>query len=185
MTQNRNSFSARPKKRNKHTISRTVRDIVTELEIRPGRALISPAKLNLLNVLNNSLVQALTCVGVTSPMSSESLLDVLWHGLVCSSWTISVTAAHTRQSPGQEKRFSVCNRCGISQTGLNTFTFQGIPGESELVYNVSGDVSLDAVAHLGLTFCNLQTLIKLLWIKLLREHFLKSRSFIHLTQVPM
>lgn len=35
---------------------------------------------------------ALTCVGVTSPMSSESLLDVLWHGLVCSSWTISVTA---------------------------------------------------------------------------------------------
>lgn len=122
--------------------------------------LITSAELNLLNVLNNSLIQALTCVGVTSPMSSESLLDVLWHGLVCSSWTISVTAdTQIRLQSRRKNADRVCpnvlfNNSGIVKKGLNAFTFQGIPGESELVNNVSGNVSLDALAHLGLTFCS-------------------------------
>lgn len=91
-------------------------------------------------------------------MSSESLLDVLWHGLVCSSWTISVTAdTHIRLQSRRKNADTFCvlfNTSGIFKKGLNAFTFQGIPGESELVNNVSGNVSLDALAHLGLTFCS-------------------------------
>lgn len=48
-------------------------------------------------------------------------------------------------------------------------TFQRIPGEAELADDVSRDVSLDALAHLGLTLCSLQTLVKCLWIKLLEK----------------
>lgn len=48
-------------------------------------------------------------------------------------------------------------------------TFQRIPGESELADDVSGNICLDALAHLGLTLCSLQTLVKLLWVKLLQN----------------
>lgn len=61
------------------------------------------------------------------------------------------------------------NNPGIFKKGPNAFTFQGIPGESELVNNVSGNVGLDALAHLGLTFCSFQALKKLLWIKFLER----------------
>lgn len=48
-------------------------------------------------------------------------------------------------------------------------TFQRIPGEAQLAYDVSGNIGLDALAHLGLTLCSLQTLVKLLGVKLLQQ----------------
>lgn len=47
-------------------------------------------------------------------------------------------------------------------------TFQRIPGEAQLAYDVSGNIGLDALAHLGLTLSSLQTLVKLLGVKLLQ-----------------
>lgn len=48
-------------------------------------------------------------------------------------------------------------------------TFQRIPGKAQLAYDVSRNIGLDALAHLGLTLCSLQTLVKLLRVKLLQQ----------------
>lgn len=48
-------------------------------------------------------------------------------------------------------------------------TFQGISGEAKLADNISGNVCLNALAHFSLTLSSLQTLVKLLWIKLLDQ----------------
>lgn len=68
--------------------------------------------------------------------------------------------------------------CSPTQSAKTTFrlqsprqkylTFQGIPGEAQLAYDVSGNIGLDALADLGLTLCSLQTLVKLLGVKLLQ-----------------
>lgn len=67
--------------------------------------------------------------------------------------------------------------CSPTQSPETTFrlqslrwsTFQRIPGEAQLAYDVSGNIGLDALAHLGLTLCSLQTLVKLLRVKLLQQ----------------
>lgn len=58
-----------------------------------------------------------------------------------------------------------------SMTNTNLIgTFKRIPGEAELTDDVSRNIRLDPLAHLGLTFCSLQTLVELLRIKLLRKN---------------
>lgn len=59
-------------------------------------------------------MQAFTCVGVASPVSSESLLPALWLGLVCSRWTISATVTETQIRFIQFKQYPVKTMNAIS-----------------------------------------------------------------------
>ncbi|TNN77070.1 hypothetical protein EYF80_012708 [Liparis tanakae] len=47
----------------------------------------------------------------------------------------------------------------VGKTQNQRRTFQGIPREAELTDDVSGDIRLDALAHLGLTLCSIQPLL--------------------------
>lgn len=79
--------------------------------------------------LNNLSVQAFTCVGVASPMSSESLLPALWLGLICSRWTISATVAETQTCFIELKQNSVKTMNAIS-------TVKGFSNSVPLIFYV-------------------------------------------------
>lgn len=51
---------------------------------------------------------------------------------------------------------------------LAAITLQRVPGEAQLADDVAGDVGFDALTLLGMTFCCLQQVVELLWVKLLQ-----------------